>query len=1130
MVLDDVETGWEEELNGNEETQSFSQQGIWREPNNQNRDQLQQQYKCIYAVNKLNIRLKTKLTFYQIVFIIKEYTGLEIQNEEQYNQLIKRTKGLTEKVKENIRKEINYYSNNTNKIVNSKVRELIESKLKNKLEEDRIKRIIEEFKDVDNLEMKYIRYYFNKNIIQQLMNYISKNYEVHFTTIDEYKLIIYRINNMIFKYLHEQDFVGLKRLPEEITLSSINKLQDLLANHNYFKLKNILHIKEFDINEIKIKAEQKIEYLKYIREMEKKKHEIDCHTWKRIVNNKVEQITNKQIDKKSNKNVSEFPSIQETFEFWNELYSKEGEVDQENEYLEDIRDWSGLALDLQPITQEEVDEAIKSVPNWKTAGEDEIQGYFVKYSRNTHQGLTKIFNDWIDNPESIPDEYLTGITYLVYKNQETTNPANYRPITCLNVITKVFTTILKKRIEKSMKRNMWAQQISENQLGNKEGSLGAKEGCLISELVQEQLTNQKRNYIEIYYDIKKAYDSVNHEWLIQTLNYFMAGERIINVIKSMMNRWTVRMQYDKETKIQPIHLRRGIIQGDSLSPLLFILYIDIISKKLNEEIEKITILDEWGNKFEVNHYFYMDDLKVIVEKVEQAKIAHQLVKEMTKALGFEINMKKCGISVHGNIKLPKCLSEIPRITQSNPYKYLGTPVSDKVIIRAAVLEQKKKVIEAMNTINKTESSSLNYIRRVKSKVIGALRYSFGTIDWPITDLEDINRIIRAKMTEGGIYGRGMSLPRLYISREQLGHGIPNVRDEYAKELIRIIARYIWSCNRNMEIILHSNNQIDNNFMKRIKKAMKGKITMEELYEITIEVQNNQGKNIDKLMEEIDKKLELFYINKWKEQKVAGSLRREFEKDCVDQVETGKVWKPLNIKRRAYFWLVRMQEGSTMNGTKRSQITGRIGDKFCKLCKNQIASNNHILLNCQLNRKKQIRKHDEVAQYIYHEVERKNNLQYSLEIPHLRKGAYVKLMWNTEVVPRSFGNFPKKPDIYTARGFNSTVYDVAIVADHNLNKAYINKVNKYTILGQKLKEIQGFINFQVIPVIISVNGLINRHTIEDLKREEIKIPWSKVVRDIIIKNMQDVIYYNKWNIGEVEHIDEEVNIAEDEEIE
>ena len=71
-------------------------------------------------------------------------------------------------------------------------------------------------------------------------------------------------------------------------------------------------------------------------------------------------------------------------------------------------------------------------------------------------------------------------------------------------------------------------------------------------------------------DYRKAYDMVPHTWILECLKMYKISNNIIHVIKTAMKNWRVQLKagglFLAEAKIQ-----RGIFQGDSLSPLLFII-------------------------------------------------------------------------------------------------------------------------------------------------------------------------------------------------------------------------------------------------------------------------------------------------------------------------------------------------------------------------------------------------------------------------------------------------------------------------------------------------------------------------------------------------------------------------------
>ena len=75
------------------------------------------------------------------------------------------------------------------------------------------------------------------------------------------------------------------------------------------------------------------------------------------------------------------------------------------------------------------------------------------------------------------------------------------------------------------------------------------------------------------------------------------------------------------------------------------------------------------------------------------------------------------------------------------------------------------------------------------------------------------------MTKVGLYERGMSLPRLYVSRKQQGHGVPSVRDVYGFELLSAITYFKWTEDTNTEIIIEKDKKHVESMRKRKMKVL-----------------------------------------------------------------------------------------------------------------------------------------------------------------------------------------------------------------------------------------------------------------------------------------------------------------------
>ncbi|CAG5030097.1 unnamed protein product [Parnassius apollo] len=104
------------------------------------------------------------------------------------------------------------------------------------------------------------------------------------------------------------------------------------------------------------------------------------------------------------------------------------------------------------ITPDDVAEEVRRAPNWKSPGLDGLLHYWLKRFVVCHTVLARQFQEAV-NQKLLPSLFTTEITHLVPKDQDTTDPSKYRPITCLPTIYKALTSILSARITRHLDSN-----------------------------------------------------------------------------------------------------------------------------------------------------------------------------------------------------------------------------------------------------------------------------------------------------------------------------------------------------------------------------------------------------------------------------------------------------------------------------------------------------------------------------------------------------------------------------------------------------------------------------------------------------------------------------------------------------
>ena len=107
-------------------------------------------------------------------------------------------------------------------------------------------------------------------------------------------------------------------------------------------------------------------------------------------------------------------------------------------------------------------------------------------------------------------------------------------------------------------------------------------------------------------DFRKAYDMVPHVWIIKALKLIGAALNVIAFLKSTMIDWKTEL-ISGDINFGEVNTNRGIFQGDSLSPLLFV--ISLISVTLVLRRMKQGYSFQKG-KSKLNHLLFMEDLKL----------------------------------------------------------------------------------------------------------------------------------------------------------------------------------------------------------------------------------------------------------------------------------------------------------------------------------------------------------------------------------------------------------------------------------------------------------------------------------------------------------------------------------------
>jgi len=194
------------------------------------------------------------------------------------------------------------------------------------------------------------------------------------------------------------------------------------------------------------------------------------------------------------------------------------------------------------------------------------------------------------------------ISLIPKKSKDKTVLENLRPISLLNVDYEILTKVIARRIEKVL-----ATLINPDQTGYVKGRYIGENVRLVYDLIH-YADKLNQTGIAVFLDFKKAFDSIEWNHLLETLQLFNFGHDIQNWIKLFYNNVTSCVLNNGHASTF-FSLHRGVRQGCPLSGVLFVLGIELLSRSIKNYP---TIKGIQVNKNELKVSQYADDTTVFV--------------------------------------------------------------------------------------------------------------------------------------------------------------------------------------------------------------------------------------------------------------------------------------------------------------------------------------------------------------------------------------------------------------------------------------------------------------------------------------------------------------------------------------
>lgn len=290
------------------------------------------------------------------------------------------------------------------------------------------------------------------------------------------------------------------------------------------------------------------------------------------------------------------------------------------------------------ITPVELRGCIRKAKAGKAPGVDDISCEFYKaLTVEWFDYLLALYNKMLDS-EELPRTWSKVTLCMLHKKGPATDPLNYRDIALVNSITKLFTQIIHDRLES------WATAVNlvpEEQAGFRKGRGVMDNLFTLQSAIHLRLRQTGGKAYALFVDFRRAFDLVPQQKLWKKMLRFGISSKTIRILRNLYDAATLQIKTKAGLSVAA-DVSAGVLQGEVLSPLLFVIYIsDMISYFRARAARGI----ELNNRRDLPMLLYADDLVILAHSPVDLKRKLRILDSYCTENGLTVNTKKTQIVV-----------------------------------------------------------------------------------------------------------------------------------------------------------------------------------------------------------------------------------------------------------------------------------------------------------------------------------------------------------------------------------------------------------------------------------------------------------------------------------------------------
>ena len=261
-----------------------------------------------------------------------------------------------------------------------------------------------------------------------------------------------------------------------------------------------------------------------------------------------------------------------------------------------------------PITVKEVQHAIKKQKDNACSPLDMITNSMLVHGGAAVAVSLKYLFNKIFTSSLCPTSWQTGVMTMVFKTDDKLDWANYRGITLLSIVGKVFESIVATRLSTYLE--------NAGILPAEQGGFRKHFGCtdhvfILAETIKYRARRGQNTYAG-FLDIKKAFPTMHHASMLHALSEAGVVGHMWHVIERMYSCNSSRIILNGQLS-EPYDVRSGLREGSVLSPILYLVYINTLVKHLERVVPNDGVCLGARDALRIRALLYADDVVLLAE-------------------------------------------------------------------------------------------------------------------------------------------------------------------------------------------------------------------------------------------------------------------------------------------------------------------------------------------------------------------------------------------------------------------------------------------------------------------------------------------------------------------------------------